>query len=300
MTSGRWCTLLFAPADRPDRVAKAFAAEPDGVIVDLEDAVQPDQLAQARVNAAAALHAAPSNGPTRIVRVHSAQHVELTADLDAVVGPALDVVMLPKTRRPRDVEDLDAALSLREQAAGFAEGAIGIMPVLEDCYALRWVFEIATASERVSAMGFAGAEEGDFMADLGGRWTPDGLALQYAKSRFVSEVRAAGDVAAIDGPCMHLDSPEILDSECALSRTLGFDGKVAVHPRQIPAIRLQFVPSSTEVERATQLLEALERAAAAGAGVVRHQGMMVDSANARSARRTLARAGRAWTGLDRA
>jgi citrate lyase subunit beta/citryl-CoA lyase len=156
---------------------------------------------------------------------------------------------------------------------------------------LRVVFETAASSPRVVAMAFAGAEEGDFMADLGGRWTPDGVALQYAKSRFLCEVRAARDIPAIDGPSMNLDDPAVWLSESTLSRTLGFDGKVAIHPRQLDTIQRTFMPSPTEVADARRLLAALDEAAAKGDGVVRHDGKMIDRANGRAAQRIVSRAG---------
>ena len=291
MASGHWRTLLFAPADRPDRVAKAVAAGPGAVIVDLEDAVHPSRLSEVRPQAAAALAAAAHADVSRIVRVHPAGTGEFADDLAAVIGPWLDAVMLPKIQNPDAIAGVDRALADAESEAGLAAGSIGIVPVVEDCAALRMVFEIAASSPRVAAMAFAGAEEGDFMADLGGSWTPDGSALRYAKSRFVCEVRAACGVPVIDGPSMHLDDPGVWRSECVLSKTLGFDGKVAIHPRQLDTIEQTFMPSPAEIARARQVLAALDAAAANGAGVTRHDGRMIDPANGRAARRILARAG---------
>ncbi|GAA3713792.1 CoA ester lyase [Nonomuraea antimicrobica] len=291
MRSGHWRSLLFCPGDRPDRIAKAIAAKPGAVIVDLEDSVHPSHRAEARRQAVAALTAADDPEVTRIVRVNAAGSGEIFDDLAAVVGPWLDAVMLPKAGGPDEVGDLDGPMRELERAGGIAPGSIGIVPVIEDCAALRTVYETAASSSRVIAMAFAGAEEGDFMADLGGRWTPEGTALHYAKSRFLCEVRAAGDLPALDGPSMHLDDPAIWESECALSRTLGFDGKVAIHPRQLDTIHRAFTPSPEEVDEARQLVAALDAAAADGAGVARHRGKMIDSANGRAARRILSRAG---------
>jgi citrate lyase subunit beta/citryl-CoA lyase len=291
MRSGHWRSLLFTPGDRPDRVAKAVAAKPGAVIVDLEDAVHPSRLSGARPQAAAALAAATDADVARIIRVHPAGTRELTDDLATVIGPWLDAVMLPKVQGPDEVIEVDRSMTDLELAAGVAPGSIGIVPVVEDCAALRAVFETAASSARVVAMAFAGAEEGDFMADLGGRWTPDGLALHYAKSRFLCEVRAARDIPAIDGPSMNLDDPAVWHSESTLSRTLGFDGKVAIHPRQLDTIHETFMPSPTEVANARQLLAALDAAAVTGTGVARHHGKMIDRANGRAARRILTRAG---------
>ena len=129
------------------------------------------------------------------------------------------------------------------------------------------------------------------MADLGALWTVDGAALSYARSKFLCDVRAAGALPAIDGVCMHVDDYGVLASECAIARTLGFDGKVAIHPHQLPVIRQHFEPSEAQVEAAQNLLTALAKATLDGVAVIRHEGRMVDAANARLARRVLERAG---------
>ncbi|MGH9102632.1 MAG: HpcH/HpaI aldolase/citrate lyase family protein [Acidimicrobiales bacterium] len=290
MRSVRWRSLLFAPGDRPDRIPKAFAAVPDGVIVDLEDGVHPSRLQWARERTVEALSAAGDGGVARLVRVHPAGHEALVADLAAVVGPHLDAVVLPKVDGPADVLELDLTLRDVEADAGLAVGSVGVVPLIESCRGLRRVFETARSSSRVLAMAFSSGEEGDFMADLGGRWTPDGAALAYPRSRFVCDVRAAGGIPALDGVCMHLDDPAVLQSECALARTLGFDGKIAIHPAQLAAVHRTFTPSEAEVEDARRLLEALGAAAAEGVAAARYDGRMIDPANARLARRVLEQA----------
>lgn len=284
-------SLLFVPGDRPDRIAKAVAAGPDGVVVDLEDAVHPARLRTARERAVAALRDAAGAPVLRMARVHRAGHDAFPADVEAVVGPWLDAVMLSKVDAPEDVLRLDAALSDAEASSGLPHGAIGIVPLVESCRGLRNVYEIAGCCRRNLAVAFSSGEEGDFMADLGGRWTPDGAALHYPRSRFVCEVRAAGDLFALDGVCMHLDDPDVLAGECALASTLGFDGKLAVHPAQLPEIQRAFTPSPDAVAEARDLLAALAEATGDGVGATRHRGRMVDPANARIARRTLVRAG---------
>lgn len=289
MAGHRWRSLLFAPGDRPDRVAKAFAAGADGVIVDLEDAVHASHLDDARAAVPPAL-AQARPGVTRIVRINAPSDERYEADLHAVVGPWLDVVMLPKAESAAEVRAVDERIAAAERAAGLPAGRIALAPVVESNAALRSVYDIARASTRVTAMGLASAEQGDLITDLGGVWTPDGRALHYAKSRFVSELRAAGDVVAIDGPCAALGDDELLRAECRNSRVLGFDGKVAIHPRQVPAIRAAFVPSPDELAAATSVVAAYRRAAEQGVGVIEHDGKMLDLANVRSAYRVIARA----------
>lgn len=263
---------------------------PGAVVVDLEDSVHPLRLEFARLQAVEALAAVGDADIGRVVRVHAAGHAAQGDDLNSVVGPRLDAVMLPKVDSAADSHELEVRLGELESARGLPLGGIGIVPVVESCLGLRYVFEIAMASERVAAMSFASAEEADFMADLGGRWTPGGLALQYPRSRFVCDVRAAGHVAAIDGPCMQLDDPAELEGECAAARTLGFDGKVAIHPSQLEILDRAFTPSLEEVQAAEATLAEAASAESRAVGVAGYDGRMIDAANARTARRTLDRA----------
>jgi citrate lyase subunit beta/citryl-CoA lyase len=291
IASWRLRSLLFVPGDRPSLVAKAVAAGPDAIIVDLEDAVSAQHLDDARAAAAAELRRVEGGPTRRIVRVHAATHPAMHDDIDAVVGPWLHGIMLAKVDGPEDVEAADAAIATREHAVGLPSGSVALLPLVESCQGLRTVYEIARASTRMVAMVFSSGEEGDFMADLGGRWTPDGLALQYPRSRFLCDVRAAGDALVIDGVCMQLERPDIVTSESRIAQVMGFDGKLAIHPRQIDAIHEVFTPSPDEVAAARGMLESFEAGAAEGKAVVTHEGRMVDPANARVARRILARAG---------
>ena len=293
MTTASWRlrSLLFVPGDRPSLVAKAVAAGPDAIIVDLEDAVSPQHLADARAAAAAELQHVEGEPTRRIVRVHAATQPAMRDDIDAVVGPWLDGIMLAKVDGSEDVEAADAAIAAREQAVGLPSGSVALLPLVESCLGLRTVYEIARASTRMVAMVFSSGEEGDFMADIGGQWTPDGLALQYPRSRFLCDVRAAGDALVIDGVCMQLERPDIVTSESRIAQVMGFDGKLAIHPRQIDAIHEVFTPSPDEVTAARGMLASFAAGAAEGKAVVTHEGRMVDPANARVARRILARAG---------
>ncbi|MFE2043110.1 HpcH/HpaI aldolase/citrate lyase family protein [Streptomyces sp. NPDC059477] len=291
MRRGHWRSLLICPGDRPDRIAKAIAARPGGVIVDLEDAVHPSQREKARRSAAQALAASDDPEVTHLIRVNPVGTTEIARDLATVIGPWLDAVIVPKVAGPDDIENLAEQLRAAELKQGLRPGTIGIVPVIEDCSALRYVDAIACAAPTVVAMSFAGAEAGDFMADLGGRWTPDGLAFHYPKSRFVCDVRAAGDLPAIDGPSMNLQDPSVWKSECDIARTLGFDGKVAIHPKQLDTINGVFMPSAAEIADAHRVVAALDEAARSGVGVTTDRGRMLDPANGQAARRLLRRAG---------
>jgi citrate lyase subunit beta/citryl-CoA lyase len=283
-------SLLFVPASRCELVPKAAAAGCDAVIVDLEDAVAPERRPAAR-EAVAAVVAGSWPVPI-VVRVNPAGSADLALDLEAAVGPGLGGVMLPKADTPSDVLALAAALGPLEARAGLAGGSIGVIPLVESCLGVHYAWEIARASPRIRAVAFSSGEQGDFMADLGGRWTPGGEALHHARSRLLCEARAAGIDVVLDGVFMNLDDERALRRECELARTLGYDGKLAIHPRQVPVINAAFTPSESDVRASEAVIAAFEAARREGRGAFRHDGMMVDEANVKVARRTLAAARR--------
>ena len=283
-------SLLFSPGSSRRMLEKARTSGADALIFDLEDAVAADQRGEARANVAAAL-AAPDLPPT-FVRVNHPATGELAADLDAAVVPSLYGVVLPKAETTDDVARLEAALTLREAQRGLPPGAIAVLPLIESGRGLHFAFDMATTSPRVVGLAFSSGEAGDFMADIDGRWTPDGLAMQYARSKTVSDTRAAGLSWPVDGVFMNLDDEAALDRECGLARTLGFQAKMAIHPGQLAAIHRAFSPTADEVAYSEGLLAAYRVAEAGGRGAFRHQGMMVDKANVVRAERILARARR--------
>lgn len=286
-------SLLFVPGDRPERIPKAVVAGPDAIIVDLEDALGADHQDEARATVAGVLGEVDPTTVRRIVRVHPAVDPAMHDDLAAVIGPSTDGIMLAKVDGPGDVAAAAAAMDELEAAAGVTVGSTALLPLVESCEGLRLTYEITQASQRIVAMVFSSGEEGDFMADLGGTWTPDGLALHYPRSRFLCDVRAASDVLVIDGVSMFLDDPGIWASESRIAAVMGYDGKLAIHPKQIATLHAAFTPSPAEVAAAKAMLAAFEAAQRDGIAAIRHEGRMVDPANARVARRVLARAGAA-------
>lgn len=282
-------TLLFAPGSRPELLTKAQAGQADAMIFDLEDSVAPQAKEQARQNVATALTSGLRkpmylriNHPTAGELRHDLAVLSDADNLDHVAG-----IILPKAENPTDVELLDEALLVIEDRAALSAGTLNIVPLIETCLGLRNAYELAKASSRVRGMALASAEQGDFMVDLGGRWTPRSLALTYPRSKLVVDARAAGIEWLIDGVFMNLGSAEALRAECEVARELGFVGKMAIHPSQIEIMHAVFSPSEQEIEYARGLLATFRESEAAGIGAVKYQGMMVDYANVRLAERTL-------------
>jgi citrate lyase subunit beta/citryl-CoA lyase len=284
---------LFAPGSRPELLAKAQLGDADAMIFDLEDSVPLNAKDEARKNIADAL-AAGLKKPM-FLRISNPRAGDFMADLQVLANASslLNVagIVLPKADDAEDIQAVAKALKDVESKHNMQEGTLSILPLIETCLGLRNGFDIAKASTRVIGMALASAEQGDFMVDLGGRWTPRSLALAYPRSKLVVDARAAGVQWLVDGVFMNLKDTDMLREECLIARELGFVGKMAIHPTQVDVMHTVFSPSELEVAYARGLIAAFRDGEARGVGAVKYEGMMVDYANVRLAERTLALAG---------
>ena len=286
-------TLLFAPGSRPELLAKAQLGDADAMIFDLEDSVPLNAKDEARKNIADAL-AAGLKKPM-FLRISNPRAGDFMADLQVLANASslLNVagIVLHKADDAEDIQAVAKALKDVESKHNMQEGTLSILPLIETCLGLRNGFDIAKASTRVIGIPLASAEQGDFMVDLGGRWTPRSLALAYPRSKLVVDARAAGVQWLVDGVFMNLKDTDMLREECLIARELGFVGKMAIHPTQVDVMHTVFSPSELEVAYARGLIAAFRDGEARGVGAVKYEGMMVDYANVRLAERTLALAG---------
>lgn len=271
-----WRSLLFVPATRTDRFEKAAAAEPDMVCLDLEDAVAPQDKDTARANALEFLAGELPVGPRWILRINSPRTALGMRDMLALLesDAAPDALFVPKTESAEEMRWLDGLLA----AAG---RDIDLMPVVESAEGVERVLEIVRAVPRVVAVGFGSA---DFGAEIGSDMSEPALA--YGRGRIAAAAGQAG-VAAIDGVWLDFDDEDGLRAETELVRKMGFDGKIAIHPRQVGPINTVFAPSAGDVERAERIVAA---AAAAAGGVATVDGKMIDGPVVVAAQRTLAAA----------
>ncbi|NBT66702.1 MAG: CoA ester lyase [Betaproteobacteria bacterium] len=282
-------TLLFAPGSRTELLTKAQLGAADAMIFDLEDSVPLNAKDEARKNIQQVLGLGLKK--PMYLRISNPRAGDYVADLGVFHNHSLfnvAGVALPKADDAHDIETVSKALQVIEIKAGVAVGSLSILPMIETCLGLRNSFDIAKSSKRVSGMALASAEQGDFMVDLGGHWTPRSLALTYPRSKLVVDSRAAGVEWIVDGVFMNLKDTQMLREECLIARELGFVGKMAIHPTQVDVMHEVFSPSAEEIEYARGLIAAFREGEARGVGAVKYEGMMVDYANVRLAERTLA------------
>lgn len=255
---------LFVPGDRPDRFAKAAASGADAVILDIEDAVAPE-------NKEAARRAVASHGLLGIpvvVRINAATTAWFDADLAALADAAISAVMLPKAETAADIAAIHHALGGRP---------LPVIPLIETARGL------AQLQDTLSANGIVAAAFGslDLALDLG--CEPSWDALLLARSQLVLGSRLAGLPAPLDGITPAIDDPAIIQAEARRAADIGFGGKLAIHPRQIDAIRRALLP-----DKARRVWAATVVAAAEAGGAVRVDGAMVDRPVIERARRILA------------
>jgi citrate lyase subunit beta/citryl-CoA lyase len=293
-------STLFVPGSRPDMMRKAASSPADAVCLDLEDAVAPAEKAAARRHVVAALQEVPFAGRARLVRINGIDTPFAYRDLIEVVeeaGTAIDLVMIPKVGSARDIVFVETLLAQIEAARQIAP-RIALEAQIETAQGFLRAGEIAAASPRLDALIFGA---GDYAASMGmpssaiGELDADdamypGHRWHAVMHTIVAAARAHG-LRCMDGPYAGFQDAAGLERASRVARALGFDGKQCIHPAQLPVVNGVFTPSDDEVARAAALVDAYERAIAAGQGAAVHDGRMIDGASLRMARSVLARQG---------
>ncbi|MEO0682441.1 MAG: CoA ester lyase [Pseudomonadota bacterium] len=252
-------SLLFAPATRPEVFEKALGTGADIVCVDLEDAVAPPLKAEARPGAVGWL----GDDPRRAVRINGLKTHAGLADLLAAAqaAPAAGTILLPKVDDAAEIAQADAILT--EAGAGCALAAL-----IESVDGLENVQAIAGASARLTLLLFGAV---DLSAELG----CDNAAapLAYARGRVVHAARRAG-VPALDVPSLDFKNLPAVRAEAEAAKALGFSGKAAIHPSNIPEINGVFTPTPDEIAEARRVLAAFE---ASETGLVVLDGKLIEA-----------------------
>jgi len=258
---------LFVPGDRSDRFAKATASGADVVVCDLEDAVTADAKAAARAEVAGWL----DEGGAACVRINAPGTPFYIMDVAALAGtPGLRAIMVPKAEDPRVLAELSDILGPHTALVALVETALG----------LHRAYELA-AVPGVARMAFGSI---DFALDVGAEEAV--FSMLFARSSLVVASRAAGVAAPVDGVTVSLDDLRVVEADAAAAVSLGFGGKLCIHPRQVSAVNAAFSPSEEDVLRARRIVDSVTDG---GAG--RLDGQMVDRPVVERARLVLQRAG---------
>ena len=259
-------SFLFVPGDRPERFAKALATAADVVILDLEDAVAPEDKSRARGHVADWLAA----GRPAMVRINAADSPWHAADLELIRRHRAPV-MLPKAESPQQIQ----------RVTDVAPG-VPVVPLIETAAAVLALPQLCSAP-RVARMAFGSI---DFANQIGVD-PADRQALLLPRSMLVLASAAAGLPSPIDGVTTSFTDSDAVADDVMHARSLGMGGKLCIHPAQIPTVHTAAMPTPGEVEWAHRVVQSCEGADGSAAAV---DGQMIDVPVVARARRILAAA----------
>ena len=269
-------SALYMPASNARAIDKARGLECDVVILDLEDAVSPDQKEVAREQAVAAVRDGGFGRRELVVRANGLDSEWGTADLAAIAKVRPDAVLLPKVSAPETLREARAALG-----AGPA-----LWAMIETC---RGIVDLPAIVGAAAATGLAALVFGsnDLAKEMHCRPGEDRAPLLPVMTQLVLCARMAG-IAVLDGVCNTIDDLARVEAECRQGLAWGFDGKTLIHPAQIAPANAVFSPSEDEIAWANTVVAAFDDPVNAGRGAIRVAGKMVELLHRDEARRTLA------------
>lgn len=283
-------SLLNVPGDRPEMIAKAPAYGADALILDLEDAVSPHGKSGARAAVHDALAAWAAEGRAGWVRVNGLDTDWLDDDLDAIVGPGLTGIQLPKVHGPEVVRAVDDRLRALERARGLPDDAVALLVSIESARGVHLAYDILSAATRIRSVMVGTAQDADLQGDVGYVTTDAGLETLYIRSSVLLAARAAGVPHPIDGVYADHRDPVGLERVARRARELGYRGKKLIHPGQIAVVHRVFTPTAAELDHYRRVIAGFDAALAAGRATAVADGRMIDVAMAETARRILAEA----------
>jgi len=271
---------LYLPGNTPNLMINAGIHKPDGIILDLEDAVAFDKKYEARFVVRNALRSVDFYRAERMVRIN--QVPEGLNDLDFIVPHNVNLILVPKCESAEQIHKVNAKIEEIKKKRNIS-GDIWLMPIVESSLGVIKAYEIATSANNVVAMAI-GLE--DYTADLGTKRTNEATESFYARCQVVNACRAAG-IQPIDSVFSDIADLEGLKQNVIKSKGLGFDGMGCIHPRQIKVILENFAPDKNEIEKAKKIVNAFFEATEKGLSVVSLGTKMIDPPVVKRAQRTI-------------
>lgn len=281
-------SALFVPGNRPDWIEKAVGYGADTLILDLEDSVPDREKAAARGIVKTGVQLLRAKGQACAVRINAFATGLTLDDLEAVICPELDRVLLPKVETPSDMDQLDALLTHLERRLRIPDGQIETPLGCETAQAMRNVYEIATRCRRVKRVSLAAGPGGDAARAIGYQWSREGMETLFLRSKIVLDARAAGIQYPTISSWWNIRDLEGLERDARWNRSLGYRGQTVMHPSHVPIVNRVFTPTADEIAFHRGLIQAMEEAEGRGIAAVTYQGDMVDEAMVKTSRELLA------------
>ena len=269
MTPNR--TFLFVPGNHPRKLEKVFDSGADAVIIDLEDAVAIAEKPATRAVAVDALK--QDHKPRGYIRVNAIDTEFCFQDLEEIVGPWLDGIVLPKVESASDYMTVDWVLGNLEKKAGVDVGSIDLMPIVETAKGLAAAREIAACGGRIKRLSFGA---GDYTRDLNLQWTFAEDEIAAARSELVLASRLAEIEPPIDTVFIHIKEHDHFARSAHKGREFGFQGKLCIHPNQVEATHAAYTPTQEEAAWAQKIIDSFVEAEKAGSASIQVDGYFVD------------------------
>ncbi len=271
---------LYVPGDQSKLIINAGLFKPDGIILDLEDAVAPSEKKSTRFLVRNALREVDFVQGERMVRIN--QLPTGLEDLDYIVPHGVHTILIPKCEHAETVREVEARIK-ELQIKYKTKNPVFLLPIIESAFGVINAYPIATASTNIVALTI-GLE--DFTADIGAERTLEGRESFFARSEIVTVARAA-DIQPIDSVFSDVGNEEGLKASVSEAKALGFEGKGCIHPSQIPIVHAGFAPSEGEISKAKKIILTMKSARKKGSGVVSLGTKMIDPPVVKRAERVL-------------
>jgi len=271
---------LYLPGNEPKFFVNAGLHSPDGIILDLEDSVAPSEKDAAQLLVRNALRSVDFYGAERMVRIN--QLPKGLDDLKYIVPNNLNVILIPKCESAEQIHQLEKEVE-KIKKLHKVQNEVFFMPIIESALGVIKAFEIASASKSNCALAI-GLE--DYTADIGTQRTNEGRESIFAIQMLVNAAKAAG-IQAIDTVFSDVADMDALRQSVIEAKSLGFEGKGCIHPRQIKVVHEAFAPTTEEIEKAKKIVIAFEEAEKKGLGVVSLGSKMIDPPVVKRAIRTI-------------
>ena len=271
---------LYLPGNTPNLMFNAGIHKPDGIILDLEDAVSVDKKYEARFLVRNALRNVDFYGSERMVRIN--QVPKGLDDLEYIIPHHVNLILIPKCESADQIRLVIQKIDGLKKKYKIKED-IWLMPIIESALGVIKSYEIASSSSDIVAMAI-GLE--DYTADIGTKRTNEATESFFARSQVVNACRAAG-IQPIDSVFSDVSDMEALKQNVLKSKAIGFDGMGCIHPRQIKVIHENFAPDKDEIEKAKKIVNAFHVATQKGLGVVSLGTKMIDQPVVKRAQRTI-------------
>ncbi len=279
--------VLFMPGDDLHKIQTGASLGVDSVVMDLEDGVALNRKAAARNVVCEALQTIDFGPTERLIRLNTSVSGLEHDDLFQTVSAHPDGYVLPKVESAEAIRSVSHWLAQIEERHNWEVGAIRLLAVVETARGIMNLNEIAAADGRLRALIF-GAE--DLAGDIGATRSKEGWEIFYGRSAVVLAARAH-DLQAIDTVYVAFNDDDGLREDARRALQMGYDGKLAIHPRQVPIIHDAFTPNAEEIAHARALMQIFEEHQRNGTGAFEFYGKMVDMPMLRAAQRILQRAG---------